>query len=63
MKKYYSKNKINLFFSEKYCLRHIMLPIHYNIKKVDAIYKMGLCYLKLNNNTEAVKLFQKIIDN
>ena len=32
-------------------------------KKVDAIYKMGLCYLKLNNNTEAVKLFQKIIDN
>ena len=30
-------------------------------KKSNALYKMGLCYIKLNNNTKAIESFEKII--
>ena len=32
-------------------------------KKSNALYKMGLCYIKLNNNTKAIESFEKIINN
>ena len=31
-------------------------------KKINAIYKVGLCYMKLNNKTKAIEYFNKIID-
>ena len=32
-------------------------------KKIDALYKIGLCYIKLNNNDKAIDIFQEIINN
>jgi len=32
-------------------------------KKSDALYKIGLCYIKINDSTNAIKAFQKIIKN
>jgi len=32
-------------------------------KKIDALYKIGLCYIKLNNNDKAIEVFQGIINN
>ena len=32
-------------------------------KKSDAIYKTGLCYIKINNNNKAIETFEKIINN
>ena len=32
-------------------------------KKIDALYKMGLCYVKLNNNEKAIAIFQEIIND
>ena len=32
-------------------------------KKSEAIYKMGLCYLKNNDNFNAKKMFQRVVDN
>ena len=32
-------------------------------KKIDALYKIGLCYIKLNNNDKAIEVFQEIINN
>ena len=32
-------------------------------KKSEAIYKMGLCYIKINDNTAAKVMFQNIINN
>ena len=32
-------------------------------KKSEALYKMGLCYIKTNNNSEAKKMFNNIIRN
>ena len=32
-------------------------------KKLDALYKVGLCYIKLNNNDKAIEIFQEIINN
>ena len=32
-------------------------------KKIDALYKIGLCYIKLNNNDKAIEIFQEIINN
>ena len=32
-------------------------------KKEDSIYKMGLCYMKINQNNKAIESFQTIIDD
>ncbi len=32
-------------------------------KKSDALYKIGLCYIKINDSANAIKAFQKIIKN
>ena len=34
-----------------------------NNKNVDAIYKIGLCFMKLNNNEKAINSFETIITN
>ena len=32
-------------------------------KKSNALYKMGLCYIKINNNIKAIEVFEKIIND
>ena len=57
-----------IFFSKKEYLLAIdefnkVLSYKDSNKKSEAIYKMGLCYIKINDNTAAKVMFQNIINN
>ena len=48
IKNLYGKSK-KMIFSESYCKQHIMLPIHYNIKKNDAIFISKILINSINS--------------
>ena len=57
-----------IFFSKKEYLNAIqefnkVLKYKDSNKKSESIYKIGLSYIKIGNNDEAKKMFQKIINN
>ena len=56
-----------LFSEKKYqeAINEFNKVLNYNDsnKKSEAIYKMGLCYLKMNDNIKAKKMFNDIIRN